>query len=179
MFAVATGTELPADEGWGRGRRPVINVSWEDAVTYAEWLSHHTGKRYRLPSEAEWEYAARSGGKEEKWAGTSTEGELGNYAWHFYNSGRQSHPVGMKKTNGLGLYDMSGNVYEWIEDWWNGGYKGAPDDGSVWKSGDSEFRVMRGGCWYNLPRGVRSVYRYGNALHLRHKSIGFRLAQDL
>ncbi len=179
LFAKNTGRDLTEDQGWGRGQRPVINVSWEDSVAYAEWLSQQTGKRYRLPSEAEWEYAARSGGKEEKWAGTSVEKNLGDYAWYWENSGEKTHPVGEKKPNGLGLYDMSGNVWEWVQDWWNEGYVGVPDDGSAWTSGDGGLRVIRGGAWHYGPGSVRSADRFGSTPGLRYGSVGFRLAQDL
>lgn len=177
-FAKATGRELPSDRGWGRGSRPVINVSWEDADAYARWLSQpqQTGKRYRLPSEAEWEYAARSGGKVEKWAGTSVEGELGAYAWY---SDNKTYPVGEKKSNGLGLYDMSGNVWEWVEDCRNESYKGAPDDSSAWKSGDCGSRVIRGGGWGSGPRYARAAYRSWDGPGGRDGSLGFRLAQDI
>ena len=178
-FITATGRDLPSDSGWGRGSRPVINVSWEDAMAYAEWLSRKTGKYYRLPSEAEWEYAARSGGKEEKWAGTSVEGELGDYAWYYQNSGGTTHPVGEKKPNGLGLYDMSGNVWEWVADYWHDGYSGAPDDGSVWRAVHNRLRVVRGGSRNGLVRAVRSAYRFRHYPDYRHYDIGFRLAQDL
>src|SRR5262249_44779488 len=112
-FALATGKPLPHDQRWGRDRRPVI-VSWEDARDFAIWLSKQTGKRYRLPSEAEWEYAARSGGKDEVWAGTSDENQLGDYAVFLKN---QTEPADerSRKPNGLGLYDMTGNVWEWVE----------------------------------------------------------------
>lgn len=178
-FARATSRELSEDEGWGRGQWPVIYVSWEDAVAYCEWLSRQTGKRYRLPSEAEWEYAARSGGKAEKWAGTSTEGKLGDYAWYRENSGRKTHPVGRKKPNGLGLFDMSGNVWEWMRDCWNKGYVGAPDDGSAWETGDCGLRVGRGGSWYFKPGFVRSAYRGWGGPDYRGSGLGFRLAQDI
>jgi formylglycine-generating enzyme required for sulfatase activity len=157
----------------------VINVSWEDAVAYAAWLSGQTGKRYRLPSEAEWEYAARGGGKEEKWAGTSAEEELGAYAWYKRNSNRKTHPVGEKKPNRLGLYDMSGNVWEWVADWKNDGYAGAPDDGSAWESGDSGPRVIRGGYYDLNPVALRSAYRSSSHRTNRDSHTGFRLAQDL
>jgi formylglycine-generating enzyme required for sulfatase activity len=178
-FASATGRELPDDQEWGRGRHPVIHVSGEDAVAYAIWLSEQTGKRYRLPSEAEWEYAARSGGKEEKWAGTSADGELGDYVWYDGNSGGKTHPVGEKKPNGLGLCDMSGNVWEWVADWWNDSYAGAPDSGLVWESGDSELLVTRGGSWRDEPWFVRSAVRIRDLRDGRCGGNGFRLAQDL
>lgn len=120
-FVLAKGMSLPEDQKWGRGRRPVINVSWEDSVKYAKWLSEQSGKRYRLPTEAEWEHAARSGGKDEVWAGTSSEQELGSFAWYAANSGG-TQEVGKKRSNALGLHDMSGNVREWVEDCWHENY---------------------------------------------------------
>lgn len=182
-FARATGRELPSDNGWGRSRRPVIKVSWHDAVEYAKWLSAQTGKRYRLPSEAEWEYAARSGGKEEKWAGTSRVEELDEYAWNTPNSGDKTQPVGGKKPSGLGLYDMSGNVWEWVQDCWHGDYNGAPTDGSPWtEEGDRDYglRVLRGGSWaIILPVSLRASFRGRGATNERDGSRGFRLAQDI
>ncbi len=115
-FAIATDRSLPRDAGWGRGSRPVINVSWEDAVNYAKWLTQQTGRRYRLPTEAEWEYVARNGGKDEIWAGTSDAEQLADYAWFNVNSTGRTQPVGTKNPNGLGIKDMSGNVWEWVED---------------------------------------------------------------
>ena len=112
-----------------------------------------TGKRYRLPTEAEWEYAARSGSKDDIYAGTSEENQLPTYA--VYNQ-RGTSPVGAKKPNGLGLYDMSGNVWEWVEDCLHGSYRGAPRDGSAWldaDGGDCSGRVLRGGSWLYLPLG--------------------------
>src|SRR5262245_49298188 len=100
-FALATRKPLPPDQGWGRGQRPVINVTWEDAQDFAKWLSEQTGKRYRLPSEAEWEYAARSRGTHEIWAGTSYEDQLGEYAWFRQNSNERTQPVGTRKSNTL------------------------------------------------------------------------------
>ena len=182
-FAQATGRKLPNDEGWGRGQRPVINVSWDDAKAYAQWLSQQTGKRYRLPTESEWEYAARSDGKEDEiWAGTSDESQLKDYAV-YRNRMDRTEPVGSKKPNGLGLYDMSGNVQEWVEDCWHKNYKGAPEDGSVWlnaNEGDCENggRVIRGGSWWEQPANVRTSSRSRYYFEAEFAA-GFRLAQDI
>ena len=179
-FAQATGHKLPHDKGWGRGALPVINVSWDDAKAYAQWLSQQIGKRYRLPTEAEWEYAARSGGKDETWAGISNESQLMDYA--VYREER-TEPVGSKKPNGFGLYDMSGNVYEWVEDCWHNDYNSAPADGLAWLSinnGDCGHRVVRGGSWHNnYTWELRTVYRNRDTPDSRHDVVGFRLAQDL
>jgi formylglycine-generating enzyme required for sulfatase activity len=120
---------LPQDNLWGRGSRPVINVSWQDANEYAQWLSRETGKHYRLPTEAEWEYAAGNGGKED-WAGTSNANKLSKYA---VSMTKQTEPVGSRNPTSFGLYDMSGNAAEWIEDCWHNNYDGAPSDGHAWK----------------------------------------------
>jgi formylglycine-generating enzyme required for sulfatase activity len=183
-FAIATKRlPLPHDEDWGRGRRPVINVSWNDVTAYATWLSEATGKRYRLPTESEWEYAARGGnGKDDVWAGTAEESTLGEYAVLYSDSVRRTAPVGSKKPNSLGLYDLSGNVWEWVEDCWHENYRGAPPDGSAWLKADSakcESRVFRGGSWFGLPENLRASFRGRNFAGYRYNFIGFRLVQDL
>jgi formylglycine-generating enzyme required for sulfatase activity len=171
-FAKATGAEEPDAGGWGRGNRPVINVSWEDAVAYAEWLSVQTGKRYRLPSEAEWEYACRAG-TETPWSFGSEQAKLGEYAWYRVNSGDQTQPVGEKKPNPWGLHDVHGNVFEWVQDCWHGTYDGSPIVGAAW-----EERVVRGGSWGSGPGLLRSAYRSGYFAVSRNNILGFRLAQS-
>lgn len=178
-FARVTGRPLPKDEGWGRGSRPVINVSWDDATAYAQWLSQQTGKRYRLPTEAEWEYAARSGGLDQEWAGTSDKSQLKEFAVY---EAERTESVGSKQPNGLGLYDMSGNVFEWVEDCWHTDYKGAPINGLPWleaNEGDCAKRVIRGGSWFGIPEVLRASFRLGDPTDYRSSAIGFRLVQDL
>ncbi|GJL51059.1 MAG: hypothetical protein NPIRA01_22860 [Nitrospirales bacterium] len=178
-FAIATGRGLPNDQRWGRGLRPVINVSWEDAKAYAEWLSEATGKRFRLPTESEWEYAARSG-DEEIWSSTSDESQLSEYAVYMENSGKRTAIVGEKKPNTFELYDLSGNVWEWVEDCLHDTYKGAPVDGSAWleaESGDCTQRMIRGGGWANTSEVLRSSLRRRNFTAFSSGIIGFRLAQ--
>ncbi len=172
QFAAETGRSLPDDSGWGRGKRPVINVSWDDAVAYATWLSQATGNHYRLPTESEWEYAARSGGNDETWAGTSDEQQLTDYAVY---QQRRTESVGSKKPNGLGLFDLSGNVWEWVEDCWHEDYKGAPGDGSSWletNDGNCGRRVLRGGSWDNDPVYLRVSYRYRYWTDFRTTTLG-------
>ena len=181
MFVKATNRAVTSSLSRDRGKRPVIWVSWEDAVAYAKWLSEQTGKPFRLPTESEWEYAARSGGKEDEWAGTSNEKELRDFAWYVVNSDRQAQEVGKKKANGLGLHDMSGNVYEWVEDCWHRNYQGAPEDGSAWVwagGGRCGGRVTRGGSWFHDPEYLRASNRIRVSADTRYINIGFRLAQD-
>jgi formylglycine-generating enzyme required for sulfatase activity len=173
------GCAQASDSGYGRGTRPVINVSWNDARQYVAWFSRMTGKPYRLLSEAEWEYAAR--------AGTTTlysfgddEAALGQYAWYSENSDHQSHLVGEKKPDAFGLFDIYGNVWEWVEDLWHDSYQDAPSDGSPWvKDGDASRRVIRGGAWDGRPQILRAAYRFGFSTVGRGSGIGFRLARTL
>ncbi len=154
---------------------PVEEVSWDDIQGFIETLNRKTGKQYRLPTEAEWEYACRSGGRDEKYCGGSSPGSL---AWYDDNSGSKTHPVGQKQAQpGLELYDMSGNVWEWTQDCWNGSYAGAPSDGTAWERGECGRRVVRGGSWSLLPRDLRAAGRYRLNRDWRYSTIGFRLAR--
>ena len=172
-YCEETGAKRPDDKGWGRGRRPVINVSWEDAQGYINWLNEKTGKKYRLPTEAEWEYACRSGGKKEKYSGSD---KADSVAWHDGNLGDKTHPVGQKSGNGLGLYDMSGNVWEWVYDWYEEDYYGSSPKYNPQGPDYGEDRVLRGGTWVNGPVDVRSSYRGWYTPGDRSYDIGFRVA---
>ncbi|MEE9544528.1 MAG: formylglycine-generating enzyme family protein, partial [Rhodospirillales bacterium] len=167
----------PKDRGWGRDSRPVINVSWNDAKEYVGWLSRKTGQEYRIPSESEWEYAARAG-TGTKWSCGNKEGCLGGVAWYAGNSGSRTHPVGQKGANGFGLYDMHGNVWEWVEDC-KQSYSGTPTDGSAQTGSNSCDRVSRGGFWDGHSRDLRAADRDGDPPDLRDGILGFRLARTL
>jgi formylglycine-generating enzyme required for sulfatase activity len=155
---------------------PVENVTWDDVQEFIRRLSERARKNYRLPTEAEWEYAARSGGAKEKWAGTSDEKALGDYAWFYPNSGFSGHPVGLKKPNGLGLYDMTGNVWEWMSDYYDEGYyaKSPQDEPKGPVSGRAHS--LRGGYWGDLSSFVRVARRIGLDPTARAAGYGVRLA---
>jgi formylglycine-generating enzyme required for sulfatase activity len=177
-FAKATNRPKPNQYVWTRGKRPVINVSWRDASAFAAWLSQKTGKRYRLPTEAEWEYAARAGTAGNYYWGSS---DLRDFTWFSQNSADETHLVGQKQPNAFGLYDVSGNVWEWVQDCWHDNYQNAPDDGSAWEwqnNGDCDLRVLRGGSWNDGLWNVESSARDGWFPAGSSNSIGFRLAQD-
>ena len=164
----------PGEKGWGRGRRPVINVSWKDAQSYVRWLSRKTGKRYRLLSEAQWEYAARAGTTGPFHTGPTISKDQANY------QRRLTVPVGSFPANGFGLHDVHGNVWEWVEDCWHGNYGGAPSDGGAWTSGGNcDRRVLRGGSWNDGPRYLRAANRFANWTGYRSNYIGFRVARTL
>ena len=159
---------------------PVVCVNWQNAKAYVSWLSRETGNAYRLPSESEWEYAAR--------AGTITRYSWGNQIGHNRANcngcgsrwdDEKTAPVGSFAPNAFGLYDMHGNVWEWVEDCWNDSYYGAPSGGEPWTSGDCTNRVLRGGSWANLPRILRSAYRVRNSSSFRDVIYGFRVARTL
>jgi formylglycine-generating enzyme required for sulfatase activity len=174
----------PGDTGWGRGRRPVINVSWDDIQSYVQWLSGKTGKNYRLLSEAEWEYAARAGTTTPFHTGsriTTDQANFdGNYTYNGSSKGqyrKRTVAVGSFSANRFGLHDMHGNVWEWVGDCWNGNYDGAPTNSSVWNSGDCSRRVLRGGSWDYTPRDMRSANRFWSTSGTRSIFNGFRIAR--
>jgi formylglycine-generating enzyme required for sulfatase activity/serine/threonine protein kinase len=191
VFARSTNTSSPEDLVGGPGSRPVSYVNWEDATAYVAWLSKKTGKSYRLPSESEWEYAARAGSTT-KYSFGNSERDLCRYANHADTStdydwrnqacsdgvGKQAAPVGSYEANDFGLLDMHGNVWELTQDCWNGSYADAPSDGSAWLRGDCDRRVVRGGSWQHIPDFLRSAARNRTTATLR-LDIGFRVAQDL
>jgi formylglycine-generating enzyme required for sulfatase activity len=177
----------PEDQGWGRGKQPAINVSWDDAKEYVGWLSKKTGRSYRLLTEAEWEYGAR--------AGTTTPFSTGRtittYQANFHgdytyggsakgvNRGKTIDVGSLNKPNAFGLHDMHGNVWEWVADCYQDSYSGAPVDGSATVTAGCTSRVVRGGSWDNIPMSMRSAYRYGYSPDGRSFNTGFRLARTL
>ena len=170
----------PDDEDWGRGDRPVINVSWEDAQSYVAWLSAQTGEAYRLPSEAEWEYAARAGTQTKYHWGNSVSRNRANCdgcgsRW----DDEQTAPVGSFRPNSWDLHDLHGNVFEWVQDCWHSDYTGAPSDGSAWERGRCSSRIQRGGSWASSPRNIRSAVRWADAADDRDDDYGFRVARSL
>ena len=180
------GGHRPDDGGWGRGRHPVINVSWEDAQSYVRWLSMETGKSYRLLSESEWEYVARAGTTGPFHFGATISTDHANYDGDYtYGSGRKGRnrertvPVGRFSSNAFGVHDVHGNVWEWVEDCWHDDYRGAPADGSAWESGECRVGVFRGGSWNFGPWDLRSAFRYRSDTALRYGSVGFRVARAL
>ncbi len=176
-FADATGRKKPSDSGWGRRNRPVINVSWHDATAYAEWLSGQTREQYHLPTEAEWEYAARAGTETGYFFGNNKD-LLGKYDWYYVNSGGKTHPAGKKQPNAWGLYDVHGNVWEWVQDRY--GYKYYAESSKENPSGPESgaIQVIRGGSWNDPPRIVRSARRHGGAPGYRCSFLGFRLVRS-
>jgi formylglycine-generating enzyme required for sulfatase activity len=168
------------DHGWGRDRQPVINVSWNDAQRYVTWLSKITGKTYRLLTESEYEYAAR--------AGTQTAypwgDEIGNNNANCAGCGSrwdalQTAPVGSFAPNRFGLYDMAGNVWEWVEDCLHEDYNHAPADGSAWMTGDCGHHRLRGGSWASVSDEIRSANRARAATDARFTIISFRIGRTL
>jgi len=159
--------------------RPVERVTWDDSQRFIRQLNSRSGATYRLPTEAEWEYAARSGGVDKVYSGTSDDESLQRFAWHVVNSNQQTHMVGMKKPNSLGLHDMSGNVWEWCSDWYDDSYYANSTRNNPQGPDTGRYRVIRGGEW-ELPAGLtRTTYREAAKPNIRRNDIGFRLALSL
>jgi formylglycine-generating enzyme required for sulfatase activity len=170
-----------SDSGYGRGRQPVINVSWDDAQHYVAWLSSMTGKHYRLLSEAEWEYAAHAGSiTAYSWGDKIGEGNANCDGCGSKWDNRQPAPVGSFLPNSFGLYDMHGNVWEWVEDCLHNDYRGAPDDGSAWTvGGNCNRRAVRGGSWTVEPRSLRSAVHLWDPSSSRFPRLGIRIGRTL
>jgi formylglycine-generating enzyme required for sulfatase activity len=178
-FARDTGRSLPRDNGWGRGERPVINVRWQDALAYTQWLSEQTGSRYRLPTEAEWEFAARAGSDARFWWGN----DVGDSHANCFDcggdwAGVKTAPVGSFATSPFAVNDMAGNVMEWVQDCFQPDYTGAPDDGSAVASGDCRRRVVRGGAYDSPSESLRSASRDAREADTRLDNLGFRVVKQ-
>jgi len=182
--------DRPGDYGWGYGKQPAMNVSWHDAKRYVAWLSEKTKGRYRLLSEAEWEYAARGCAKVcdsmPFWFGNQISRDRANYDWRYAYLGspkaqarRKTVPIDSGEANPFGLLQVHGNVREWVEDCWNESLAGLPRDGSPRTSGDCNRRVVRGGSWNDEPKNLRSAARYGEIPADRRAEVGFRVAREL
>lgn len=167
------------DRGWGRGDRPAINVTWSEAKAYTRWLSQTTGHRYRLPSEAEWEYAARGATTTPFWWGRDAGRNRANCRDCGTGRAVQSQSVGSFDQNPFGLFDTAGNAAEWVEDCWNDNYRGAPQDGSAWTSGQCRLRVLRGGSFDNPSTYVRPSARFRYDADVRYHANGFRVVREL
>jgi formylglycine-generating enzyme required for sulfatase activity len=192
-FVRVTGWQRDGEVDWDApgfaqtDRHPVVGVNWYDAVRYARWLSEATGRTYRLPSEAEWEYACRAGTRTAFSFGDTISTDQANYDGNFtYNGGprgeyrRGTTPVGMFPANPWGLFDMHGNVWEWVQDVVHDNYDGAPLDGSAWETGgDQGRRILRGGSWLYNPRYLRAALRNGFSAALSNDIVGFRVVREL
>lgn len=182
-FTTAMGRTPPLDDGFGQGIHPVTNVSWNDAVAYTQWLSTETGATYRLPSEAEWEYANRAGTTTAYWWGPAISPNEANCTLGTIPNGCEdaftnTSPVGSFAANPFGLHDTLGNVEEWTADHWHADYIGAPSDGAPWlTSPDNNSRVLRGGSWADAAKNVRSAVRNWGAPTERYIGFGFRVSR--
>lgn len=174
-FCEATGRIKPSDNGWGRGRQPVLNVSYYDAAAFCKWMSARVQKALRLPTEAEWEYAARAGGKKIKWAGANEETELAAIAWYGANSDKRTHLVGAKQPNALGLFDMTGNVFEWCRDVYDKNYYRRGDLNNPAGPGSGDRYVLRGGSVLSNAFDSRSANRHAARPEDTSALTGFRI----
>ncbi len=180
LFCSDTGRDRPDDGDWGRGRRPVINVTWEDAIAYTKWLSRRTGHSYRLPSDAEWEYAARAHSTTRYWWGQQVDKPRANCEgcgsiW----DGEKSSLVGRFPPNRFGLHDTAGNVFEWVADCLHDDFSTDPSDGSAVDRPQCGKRVVRGGAWSFPPKEIRSANRWRDFPTRSSDDTGFRVARDL
>jgi formylglycine-generating enzyme required for sulfatase activity len=175
----------PDDQNWGRGKRPVINISWQNAEAYVNWLGRKTGKPYRLLSESEWEYAARAGTTTRFSFGDTLAPSKANYDGSADGSGpsdvnrQKTMPVGSFPPNGFGLHDMHGNISEWVADCWHDEYTGLPTDGSAWLEGNCNGHVVRGGSWEDSQSELRSAARTGGNKDDQFYTDGLRVARSL
>ena len=179
-FAAASGRKIPKTEGWDVKKHPIIDVAWDDAQAYTQWLSKQTGQRYRLLSESEWEYVARAGTTRSFWWGSKA--GVGNaHCFDCKSDYSTSKPakIGTYKPNPFGLYDTAGNVFEWVHDCYHRNYKGAPDDGSVWEGGDCDVRIARGGAYRSPADSMRVENRDKFKSNKGQYNVGFRVARDL
>ena len=164
----------PEDQHWGRGPRPVVDVSWEETKSYVDWLSRKTGSQYRLLTEAEWEYAARAGTTTPYSFGEGIDDSMANYA------ADKTVPVGSYKPNGFGLYDMHGNAWEWVQDCYAGSYRGAPGNGGAVSPPGCEWRIIRGGGWNTAtPENMRAAFRFKRVPGTGRDNVGLRVARSL
>jgi formylglycine-generating enzyme required for sulfatase activity len=178
-FAKATDRTKPEDEGWGRGNNPVINVSWYDAVAYAKWLSQQTGQSYRLPTEAEWEYAARAGTNTKYWWGNDVginNANCNDCGSEWYD--KQPIPVGSFKENSFRIYDTVGNVWEWVHDIYHSNYYSISPSINPKGPSEGQYRTQRGGSWLDDARSSRAANRDSNSPEYSDNNIGFRLLRQ-
>jgi formylglycine-generating enzyme required for sulfatase activity len=178
-FARATGRKLPQSSGLDKKTNPVVFVSWDDALAYTQWLSSETGKKYRLPSEAQWEYAAIAGTDTKYWWGR----EVGSGRAHCFNCDTGLNPrsptsVGRFPASPFGLHDTAGNVAEWVRDCWHANYQDAPTDGAVWEGGDCSYRIARGGSFLNTGKSIRAKSRSKWKSQRSYDSVGFRVVRE-
>jgi formylglycine-generating enzyme required for sulfatase activity len=191
VFAQVTSRVLPDDQTWGKGERPVINVSWEDARDFALWLHEKTGLAWRLPTEAEWEYAARAGSKAKysfgdqladfcTYGNVADAGTTGAWRNKSCSDGHlRTAPVAQFKANAWGIYDMHGNVWEWVQDCWQSGYREISESGAANESGGCRERVQRGGSWFYSADDARAGYRSSAPFADKGVQVGFRVVLDV
>ncbi|OQW93622.1 MAG: hypothetical protein BWK79_10175 [Beggiatoa sp. IS2] len=177
-FAAATERKRPDDSGWGRGDQPVINVNWDDALAYTKWLTEQTRHQYRLPSEREWEYAAKAGTQTPYWWGY----EVGRNKANCGSCGsqwdaKQTARVGSFEANPAGLHDMIGNVLEWTQSCYRSSYQGAPSFGNDWEGGDCSKRIARSSSFRTYEKDLRVTKRYDYSPQTRLETLGFRVVR--